>query len=86
MVRRRNLGWAVSEWRVIITDSESASGVAPVCPQQTDPTVHVIGDVDESDELGVYDCCPHPHLECWSERAATRLAAELTAAGVEACS
>lgn len=68
-----------------MTDSDSLSGVAPVCPWQADPVRH--GDmVAEAVEAGVFDCCPQPHLECWSEAAAKRVADALTQAGAETCS
>lgn len=50
----------MSEWRVILTDSESLTGVAPDCPDMLDPLKHA-GAYD------VQDCCPQPHIECWSE-------------------
>lgn len=73
-------------WRVVITDTETASGIAPVCPHQGDATKHSCGwNPTEADEMGVYDCCPGPHLQCWSERTAVALAAALTEADVEVC-
>ena len=77
----------MSEWRVIITDSESASGVAPVCPKTDTLHTFTIDDhlTPRVDAMGVYDCCPQPHLECWSERNAFELAHALTIAGVEVC-
>ena len=39
-------------WRVVITDTESESGVAPTCSGH--------------ESMSVEDCCPHPHLECWT--------------------
>lgn len=61
----------MSAWRVIITDTESMTGVAPVC--ETDHTPH---SEDGESQLRdwVFDCCPHPHIEMWSEDLATRLA------------
>jgi hypothetical protein len=77
----------VKTWRRIITDSESLSGVAPVCPHQTDVTKHSTGDgyMVEVDPHGVYDCCPHPHIECWSEAKASLVLAALNAASAELC-
>ena len=68
----------VSAWRLIVTDSESLSGVAPVCPQQT---------VDgwRHDNLGVYECCPGPHIECWTESNADRVLTALSIAEAEVC-
>lgn len=76
----------MATWRVIGTDSESLSGVAPVCPRQDELAgPHLIVDLGRPDAAGVYDCCPHPHLECGNERAAERVAVFLTDADVEAC-
>lgn len=57
-------------WRVIITDTESLTGVAPVC--ETDHTPHS----EDGDALKdwVFDCCPHPQIECWDERVARDVA------------
>lgn len=77
-----------TRWRVIGTDSESDSGVGPVCPHQDDVTKHSTGDgyLTRVDSGGVYDCCPHPHLECWTEDSARDVAATLNRLGVEVCS
>ncbi len=71
----------MSAWRVIITDTESPTGVAPVCGSS------------EHDREGegllsawVLDCCPHPHIELWSEPSALAVAMRLTACDAEACS
>jgi hypothetical protein len=75
------------QWRVIITDTESLTGVAPVCEYQSSYDHHGIpGDTPALDDLGVYDCCPQPHIECWSERDARRIAADLTESSAEPCS
>lgn len=71
------------QWRVIITDSESLTGVAPVCPQQNDYEMHGIPDCAATDTSGVYDCCPGPYIETWSETTAARVAELLTQAGAE---
>lgn len=79
----------MSAWRVIFTDSESASGVAPVCPSQSGPNgehFHPNDPWSEYDVFGVYDCCPHPHIECWSPKAAEQVAQVLTEADAEVCS
>lgn len=60
----------MSLWRVIMTDSESPTGIAPVCE-----TKH-----QDDDRIGVYDCCPGPHIECWSEGIASTMAVALTVA------
>ncbi len=62
-------------WRVVETDTESLSGVAPVCD---------MADPDE-DVYGVYDCCPQPHLECGSTTVAAEVAAFLNARNVRIC-
>jgi hypothetical protein len=67
-------------WRVVLTDSESLSGVAPVCPggghrSDDDPFYHA-----------VYDCCPGPHIECFSPAAAEHIAGHLSHADAEVCS
>lgn len=76
------------EWRVIFTDSESGTGVAPVCEHRGDVTKHSSGDGFgvEADPSGVYDCCPHPHIETWSEGGAAHLAELLTNLDAQPCS
>lgn len=71
----------MSAWRVIITDSESMTGVAPVC--ETDHSHHSEDGTSPMEEW-VFDCCPHPHLECWSEGKARLIAHELSEAEAEA--
>lgn len=72
----------MNAWRVITTDTESMTGVAPVCDQQDDcygPHGHRDDDDDpQADANGVYDCCPHPHIELWNEDRAAAMAALLT--------
>jgi len=77
------------EWRVVVTDTERLTGVAPACPQTA--TNHLIEDHDgapfpEIDEIGVYDCCPHPHIECWSEANANFVMTALNLSAAEVCS
>lgn len=76
------------KWRVIGTDSESLSGVAPVCPNQDDVALHSSGDGygTDVDPAGVYDCCPEPHIECWTTAAARHIANALNEAEAEPCS
>lgn len=62
------------KWRVVFTDSESLSGVAPVCDQ---PDLHVMEYGEGPDSFSVYDCCPHPHLQTCNENDAKRLASIL---------
>lgn len=66
----------MNEWRVIITDSERLTGVAPVC-------AHEVSEL--SDRIG-YGCCPGPPIECWREYAAVAVARALTYADAEECS
>ena len=82
-------------WRVVYTETESADGVAPVCPKQTKAG----GEHDKIedrgfsqgryDESGVYDCCPGPHLRvtegCDPPAEATLLAKTMTLFGMEIC-
>lgn len=65
------------EWRVIVTDSESETGIAPVC--------HSAGHPPEQD-LWVFNCCPHPHLELGTPDLARRTAREFTDADAAPCS
>lgn len=69
-------------WRVVYTDSESLTGVAPVCPVYEQPqTLH--------GEHDVLDCCPRPHLETYGERDAEMLVVAMNAVaggeGLELC-
>lgn len=75
------------KWRLIVTDTETLSGVAPVCPEQRQ-ALHTFSDNGNSfvDDHGVYDCCPHPHIECWSEGDARLVARLLNLVGAEPCS
>lgn len=69
------------KWRTIDTDTESRTGVAPVCEQQDrldGPHGRDDGNDAWADDGGVYDCCPHPHIETYSEPGARRLATLLT--------
>jgi hypothetical protein len=74
------------KWRVIITDSESLTGVAPVCPRRHGYEVHGVPDCAAVDTHGVYGCCPHPQIETWSESSADALRNLLNAIGAEPCS
>jgi hypothetical protein len=79
----------MSAWRVIMTDSESPTGVAPVCDRQNDyQGPHRVKGTDDVwvDTDGVYDCCPGPHIETYDERTAARVAELLTTAEAELCS
>lgn len=78
-----------ARWRIIFTDSEGLTGVAPVCPQQNDPKVHTLPDDLFDGEAGVsdvYDCCPEPHIECWTVAAAQKVLEALNGAYAEVCS
>jgi hypothetical protein len=78
----------VTAWRVIITDTESLTGVAPVCdsPEHQVWARRSDAAVDETLPEWVFDCCPHPHVEMWDERQAAQLAETLTAIDAEVCS
>lgn len=69
-------------WRVVETDTESLSGVAPVC-DMADPKEHILD--HGRDAYGVYDCCPQPHLECGSATVAVDVAAFLNERNVRIC-
>jgi len=71
-------------WRIIITDSEQPTGVAPICPR---PDVHAMMHGGPPTDDQVYDdCCAGPHLECWNPRAAQGVLAALNSACAEVCS
>jgi hypothetical protein len=65
------------QWRVIITDSESLTGVAPVCESTHE---------GDGADYWVYDCCPYPQIETYSEDGARRVAAILTELEAGMCS
>lgn len=69
-------------WRVIMTDSESPTGLAPVCTGERSDALHMIHDYPGGpirDEQGVYDCCPWPQIETYSTVWAAYLAELLNA-------
>jgi len=76
------------KWRTIFTDTEGMTGVAPECGHQNDVSKHSSGDGFGKvvDPHGVYDCCPHPHIECWDESFASLIARYLTCGNAEPCS
>lgn len=56
-------------WRVIITDSESPTGVAPVCVAEGDADKHLWANFGHGIERvndGVWDCCPDPQFDTYS--------------------
>ena len=69
------------KWRVIITDTESPSGVAPVC---VNTYKHHWG--DSADPQIFDDCCIGPHIECWFPANARLIADHLTEIDAEICS
>lgn len=73
----------MAAWRVIFTDSESMTGVAPVC--ETDHSVHAEPGYPDALAEWVFDCCPYPHLELYSEGDALRVARELTMIDAKLC-
>lgn len=76
----------MTAWRTIVTDSESLTGVAPVCPRQDDPSGMHCGDRGQLIPDWVFECCPHPHLECFDEARAENIRIYLTAADAAVCS
>lgn len=70
------------KWRTIFTDSESETGVAPECEN---PHTGLDYNGSEPDPHGVYGCCPHPHIETYSERIARRVVRDLNAADAGPC-
>lgn len=71
----------MTAWRVIITDTESETGIAPVCEDPAhNPALHD----DDPSGVRVFDCCPYPQIELWDERAAARAAELFTQAAAEA--
>jgi hypothetical protein len=71
-----------ARWRVIITDSESPTGVAPVCAGERSDALHMIDDYPggpKRDEDGVYDCCPWPQFDTYSSDVATYIVELLNA-------
>lgn len=85
-------------WRVVITNSETLDGIAPVCPQQmqpggphhqsTQPRVAGLWTIFTRDlwfdRHGIYDCCPPPHLWAPDAHTAAELADMMSACGVQA--
>lgn len=67
----------MSAWRVVLTDSERLTGVAPVCPKT--------GGETSGNHVVVHDCCPGPHIECWSEHVAAEVVRLLTTVDAEIC-
>lgn len=80
------------KWRVINTDTEGPTGFAPVCEDPGHEGAAVVCGLEPGEEgaLGtgplVLDCCPHPHVETWSEEAAMAMAISLTVHEAELCS
>lgn len=69
-------------WRTVITDSESPTGVAPVCAGERSDALHMIDDYPggpQRDEDGVYDCCPYPQFDTYSADMAAYLVGLLNA-------
>lgn len=84
-ILRQDTGTDHPKWRLILTDSESLTGLAPVCTGDRSDAFHEIPDHPDGptqDEDGVYDCCPWPQIETYSEPVAAYLV-ELLNADVE---
>jgi hypothetical protein len=58
-------------WRVVITDSESADGIMPVCDSPEHP------EDDREQQWSVYDCCDPYLIETYCEALAAFLVAAL---------
>jgi hypothetical protein len=58
-------------WRVVITDSESADGIMPVCDSPEHPAD------DREQQWSVYDCCDPYLIETYCEALAAFLVAAL---------
>lgn len=81
-ILRQDTGTDHPKWRLILTDSESLTGLAPVCTAERSDAFHEIPDYPggpKRDEDGVYDCCPWPQVETYSEAVAAYLVALLNA-------
>lgn len=79
---RRDTGESRTTWRTVITDSESPTGLAPVCTGERSDALHMIHDYPggpQRDEDGFYDCCPYPQIETCSTVWAEYLAGLLNA-------
>jgi hypothetical protein len=82
------------KWRIIMTDTESPTGVAPECDKRVDPNSahwhYEPGEAVWCDHQGVYDCCPHPHIETYGDADARTLVDALNGVaggeGAEICS
>ncbi|MFD9212053.1 hypothetical protein ACFVY9_02835 [Streptomyces sp. NPDC059544] len=69
-------------WRVIITDSESPTGFAPVCTADGDADLHLWADLGNGFgrvDDGVWDCCPSLQVETYSTTLAAYLVELLNA-------
>lgn len=69
-------------WRVIVTDSESPTGIAPVCTAEGEADLHLWANFGNGIERvidGVWDCCPDPQFDTYSTVLAPYLVALLNA-------
>ena len=81
-ILRQDTGTDHPKWRLILTDSESFTGLAPVCTGERSDALHEITDYPggpKRDEDGVYDCCPWPQIETYCEPVAAYLVELLNA-------
>lgn len=81
-ILRQDTGADHPKWRVIITDSESPTGVAPVCAGGRSDALHMIDNYPggpKRDEEGVYDCCPWPQFDTYQADVAAYLVELLNA-------
>lgn len=81
-ILKQDTGVDHPRWRLIATDSESLTGLSPVCNGDRSNALHQIPDHPGGpirDEEGVYDCCPWPQIETYSPAVAAYLVELLNA-------
>lgn len=75
-------GDAPVRWRYVTI--EYGGAIAPVCTATSYTGIsetHATHTLDDGsrDDTGIYDCCPYPHIEVWSDELAAYLVALLNA-------
>jgi hypothetical protein len=81
-ILKQDTGVDNPRWRLITSDSESLTGLAPVCTGDRSDALHQIPDYPGGpirDDEGVYDCCPWPQIETYSAPVAAYLVELLNA-------
>jgi hypothetical protein len=66
------------KWRVIITDTESPTGIAPVCEDEEHAKLAESNGMESGGPDWVFSCCPHPQIELHDELFADELAERLS--------